>query len=55
METGLDTAEGDGGGRGDDDVGGGRAHGADARSNAQYLARNDKFISISKEYKRRLT
>ena len=44
VETELDTAEGDGGGGGDDDVGGGRAHGADARSNAQYLARNDKYI-----------
>ena len=42
VETGLNTAEGDGGGKGDDDVGGGRAHGADARSNARYLARNDK-------------
>ena len=55
METELDTAEGDRGSRGDDDVGGGRAHGADRGSNAQYLARNDKYISISKEYKRRLT
>ena len=44
METGLDTAKGDGGGGGDDDIGGGRAHGADTRSNAQYLARNDKYI-----------
>ena len=43
METGLDTAEGDRGGRGDDDVGEDRAHGADVKSNAQYLARNDKF------------
>ena len=40
---------------GDDDIGGGRAHGADVKSNAQDLARNDKFISMSKEYKVRLT
>ena len=43
METGLDTTEGDGGGEGNDDVGRGRAHGADARLNAQGLARNDKL------------
>ena len=55
METVVDTAEGDRGGGGDDDVGRGRAHGADVRSDAQYLARNDKFISMSKEYKVRLT
>ena len=55
METKLNTAEGDGGGGGDDDVGGSRAHGADVKSNVQYLARNDKFISMSKEYKVRLT
>ena len=33
VETRLDTAEGDRGGRGDDDVGGDRAHGADTRAN----------------------
>ena len=43
METGLDTAEGDRGGGGDDDVGEDRAHGADVKSNAQYLARRDKL------------
>ena len=32
VETGLDTAEGDRGGGGDDDVGGGRALGADMKS-----------------------
>ena len=48
METGLDTAEGDRGGGGDDDVGEDRAHGADVKSNAQYLARRDKSISKSK-------
>ena len=55
VETRLDTAAGDGGGEGDDDVGEDRAHGADVKSNARYLARNDKFISMSKEYKVRLT
>ena len=48
METGLGTAEGDGGGEGNDDVGKDRAHGADVKSNARYLARRDKFISKSK-------
>ena len=48
METKLNTAEGDGGSGGDDDVGGSRAHGADVKSDAQYLARKDKFISKSK-------
>ena len=33
----------DGGDGGDDNVGGGRAHGADARSNAQYLARKTSY------------
>ena len=35
VETELDTAEGDRGGGGDDDVSGGRAHGADTRSKAR--------------------
>ena len=43
VETGLDTAEGDRGGGGDDDVGEDRAHGADVKSNVQYLARRDKY------------
>ena len=34
MEMRLDTAEGDKGGEGEGDVGGGRAHDADTRSNA---------------------
>ena len=48
VKTRLNTAEGDGGSGGDDDVGEDRAHGADGESNAQYLARKDKCISISK-------
>ena len=42
METRLVMAKGDRGGGGDDDVGGGRAHGADTKSNARRLARKDK-------------
>ena len=34
VETGLDTTKGEGGGEGEDDVGGGGAHDADTRSNA---------------------
>ena len=42
VETGLDTAERDRGGEGNDNVDGGRAHGADVKSNVQYLACRDK-------------
>ena len=43
METGLDTAKGDGSGESKDDIDRGEAHDADARSNVQNLARNDKL------------
>ena len=43
VEMGLDTAKGDEGGRGEGDVGGGEAHGADTGSNVQNLARKTRL------------